>query len=143
MNHIEIYVANLANTVQFYHWLLVCNLEFELDTHWVNGVTFRQGDCYLVFVEVAKEKQSMGYNRTHIGLNHLAFWATSRLKVDQIHDQLTIMNPQHYFMINCIHLQVDRIIMRSILKIQIELNWKWLPSKSEKIRTSFRIFSDF
>lgn len=35
----------------------------------------------------------MGYNRTHIGLNHLAFWATSRLKVDQIHDQLTIMNP--------------------------------------------------
>lgn len=93
MNHIEIYVANLANTVQFYHWLLVCNLEFELDTHWVNGVTFRQGDCYLVFVEVAKEKQSMGYNRTHIGLNHLAFRATSRLKVDQIHDQLTIMNP--------------------------------------------------
>ncbi len=93
MHHLELYVADLGKTAQFYHCLLVQLLGFELDAHWERGLSFHQGETYIVFVEVAPEKKEISYNRTHIGLNHLAFWAESQVLVDRLHDAMTSQNP--------------------------------------------------
>lgn len=71
ISHIELYVSDLKRTSSFWEWLLVTKLDYQLYQKWNQGVSFSLGDTYIVFVET--KKITPNYNRTAVGLNHLAF----------------------------------------------------------------------
>lgn len=63
------------------------------------GVSFILGKMYIVFVQT--DKQRSKYNRTHVGLNHLAFSVEFKQQVEEIREQLLAANytelyPQRY-----------------------------------------------
>ena len=85
MHHIEIYVSDIAKTRAFYDKLLVDELGFKVFQEWDKGVSYKQGaGAYLVFVQVDESKNDGAFNRTKVGLNHLAFRVNSRSKLDKM-----------------------------------------------------------
>lgn len=86
MHHLELVVSSLADTCQFYDSLLVEHLGFQVYQEWSAGRSYRKDSFYLVFVQAAPHKKDFPYNRTHVGLNHLAFHAHSKAQVQQLHD---------------------------------------------------------
>lgn len=88
LHHVEINVSNLQKTVEFWGWLLE-QLHYAPFQKWDGGRSWRLADTYIVFVQVAN-KQTYAYHRTHVGLNHLAFHATSRAHVDTLTEQLRV-----------------------------------------------------
>lgn len=89
MHHIEIYVGNLEKTRAFYSWLLSL-LGFTLFQDWPQGFSYAKDGFYLVFVQTREKYLSNGYNRCHIGLNHLSFSCEDKDKIDRIREQLII-----------------------------------------------------
>lgn len=89
MHHIEIYISNLEKTREFYSWLLSL-LGFTLFQNWSQGFSYRKDGFYLVFVQVQEKYLPNGYNRCHIGLNHLAFSCEDKDKIDRIREQLIL-----------------------------------------------------
>ena len=87
MHHIEIYVGNLAQSRRFYSWLLP-QLGFVLYQTWTTGFSYRKDSFYIVFVQTDDSKLQYGFNRTHVGINHLAFTASDAQQVDDIREQL-------------------------------------------------------
>lgn len=71
INHIEIYVSNLEKTRLFWETLLIQNLGYKIYQQWGNGISFILNETYIVFVQA--KKIVLEYNRTRVGLNHLAF----------------------------------------------------------------------
>jgi len=102
MHHIEIYVSDIAKTRAFYDKLLVEELGFKVYQEWDKGVSYKQGaGAYLVFVQVGEGKDDGSYNRTHVGLNHLAFRVNSRSKLDKmrlgfLNDGTTLLYDNRY-----------------------------------------------
>ena len=87
LHHVELYVSNLANSTQFWGWFLG-ELGYTLFQSWKEGVSYRLGDTYLVFVQTEAAFLADGYHRKRTGLNHLAFHAASREMVDDMAAQL-------------------------------------------------------
>lgn len=83
LHHLEIYVSNLDKTVTFWKWLLV-ELGYERFQQWESGVSWKHGDTYIVFVQVEERFMDIPYHRCRVGLNHLAFHASSKAQVDAI-----------------------------------------------------------
>ncbi|MDO4719520.1 MAG: VOC family protein [Peptostreptococcaceae bacterium] len=81
LHHIEIYVRDLARTRAFYDFLLP-DLGYRLFQDWDQGFSYRCGETYLVFVQVREKYEKIEYNRCNVGLNHLAFWCSSREETD-------------------------------------------------------------
>lgn len=79
LNHIEIYVSDLAASRRFYEFLLG-NLGYEIYQDWEDGFSFLKAGIYLVFVQAPDYFLQKGYHRTRIGLNHLAFWIDGPLE---------------------------------------------------------------
>ena len=52
------------------------------------GKSWKCGDTYLVFVQVEQRHLAVPYHRGRVGLNHVAFHATSRQQVDSLATQL-------------------------------------------------------
>jgi len=90
LHHIEIYVSNLSNSKKFWGWFLK-ELGYELYQNWESGCSFKHGGTYIVFVQVEDRFRDIAYHRCRVGLNHLAFHASSRELVDNITDQLEEM----------------------------------------------------
>jgi len=90
LHHIEIYVSNLSNSKKFWGWFLK-ELGYELYQNWESGCSFKYGGTYIVFVQVEDRFRDIAYHRCRVGLNHLAFHASSRELVDNITDQLEEM----------------------------------------------------
>lgn len=86
ISHIELYVSDLKRTSSFWEWLLVTKLDYQLYQKWNQGVSFSLGDTYIVFVET--KKITPNYNRTAVGLNHLAFYVDSSKIVDEIREEV-------------------------------------------------------
>lgn len=72
LNHIEIYVSDLEASRRFYKHFLG-RLGYQLYQDWEQGFSLKQQNQYLVFVQAPQHFLHMGYHRTRIGLNHLAF----------------------------------------------------------------------
>lgn len=72
LNHIEIYVSDLEVSRRFYTFALG-RLGYALYQDWEQGFSLKQQNQYLVFVQAPQHFLHMGYHRTRIGLNHLAF----------------------------------------------------------------------
>lgn len=84
LHHVEIYVSDLSRSRGFWQWLLCEELGYEVYQEWPQGVSFRHGPTYLVFVQTEQKHLDTGYNRCRTGLNHLAFHARSKSHVDDL-----------------------------------------------------------
>ncbi|PPQ49369.1 hypothetical protein C5G87_08390 [Paenibacillus peoriae] len=83
IHHIEIYVSDLKNSVEFWGWLLE-ELGYEPFQEWESGQSWKIGETYIVFVQTDEKFMDIPYHRCRIGLNHLAFHASSRQQVDDM-----------------------------------------------------------
>ena len=83
IHHIEINVSDLKRSVEFWDWLLA-ELDYEPFQTWENGRSWKLGETYLVFVQTEERFLDVPYHRCRTGLNHLAFHAGSRKKVDEM-----------------------------------------------------------
>lgn len=83
LHHVEIYVSDLRRSRPFWAWFLG-ELGYEVHQEWEQGVSFRLGPTYLVFVQTAPKHLDPPYHRCRTGLNHLAFHAPSREAVDRM-----------------------------------------------------------
>lgn len=83
VHHIEIYVKNLEVSKEFWGWLLqeLCYEEYQ---SWPEGISYKLGETYLVFVQTAEKHLSIPYHRSRAGLNHLAFHGGSKANVDEL-----------------------------------------------------------
>lgn len=87
LHHLEIYVSNLRKSIKFWEWFLT-ELGYELYQKWDSGISWKHGEIYIVFVQAEERFLDVPYHRSRVGLNHLAFHATSRDQVNQITNQL-------------------------------------------------------
>jgi catechol 2,3-dioxygenase-like lactoylglutathione lyase family enzyme len=91
LHHVEIYVSNLQRSKEFWGWLLE-QLGYEVYQQWEKGQSWKLGETYLVFVQAEERFLDVPYHRSRVGLNHLAFHAASRAKVDELTRALTERN---------------------------------------------------
>lgn len=83
LHHIEINVSNLKKSAEFWGWLLT-ELNYEVYQEWESGISWKQENSYLVFVQTDDRFIDSGYHRGRIGLNHLAFHGESREHVNKL-----------------------------------------------------------
>lgn len=86
ISHIEIYVSNLERTRLFWERLLLQDLGYKVYQEWRSGVSYILDKTYIVFVQSSKIDPK--YDRTKVGLNHLAFMVKTNKPVDEIRSQL-------------------------------------------------------
>ena len=82
LHHVELWVPDLARAVAGWGWLLG-ELGFEPYQDWPAGRSWRLGDAYVV-VEQSPAMAAGAHDRLRPGLNHLAFHAGDRARVDQL-----------------------------------------------------------
>ncbi|GGK29236.1 hypothetical protein GCM10010965_22620 [Caldalkalibacillus thermarum] len=87
LHHVEINVSNLERSVQFWGWFLE-TLGYTKYQEWDQGVSWKLGDTYLVFVQTEERFLDAPYHRQGTGLNHIAFYARSKTQVDIITEEL-------------------------------------------------------
>ncbi|MGM7681235.1 VOC family protein [Cytobacillus sp. Hm23] len=83
IHHIEINVTDLKTSIAFWSWVLE-ELGYEPFQKWENGQSWKIGDTYIVFVQTDERFMDIPYHRCRVGLNHLAFHASSRQQVDDM-----------------------------------------------------------
>jgi catechol 2,3-dioxygenase-like lactoylglutathione lyase family enzyme len=81
LHHIELYVGDLDRSAAFWGWLLK-RLGWRPYQRWDRGRSWNQESTYLVLVRSKHRRPP--YRRTRVGLNHLAFHATSKTQVDRL-----------------------------------------------------------
>ena len=81
LHHVELYVTDLERSLAFWVPFLTA-LGYHESQRWAEGASWQFGDTYLCFVQAPSEHLGAGYHRQRVGLNHLAFHATSRAQVD-------------------------------------------------------------
>ncbi|MBS4193066.1 VOC family protein [Bacillus sp. FJAT-49705] len=91
IHHIEIYVSNLKSTIDFWSWFLE-DLGYSLYQEWEKGRSWKLGETYIIFVQTEERFLDIPYHRRRVGLNHLAFHASSRKQVDDITSKLKEKN---------------------------------------------------
>lgn len=87
LHHVEINVSNLRKAIEFWQWFLT-ELGYQPYQKWESGISWKDGETYLVFVQAEERFLDVSYHRSRVGLNHLAFHAESRKQVDLITMQL-------------------------------------------------------
>lgn len=87
IHHIEIYVSDLKKTINFWGWFLE-ELGYTSFQSWENGQSWKVNDTYIVFVQAEDRFLDIPYHRCRVGLNHLAFKASSRQHVDEMTERL-------------------------------------------------------
>ncbi|MBS4179019.1 VOC family protein [Lederbergia citrea] len=83
IQHIELYVSNIKNSIDFWGWLLE-GLGYTVFQKWEKGQSWKLGESYIVFVQAEERFLDIPYHRCRVGLNHLAFHASSRQQVDEM-----------------------------------------------------------
>lgn len=84
LHHVEINVSNLGVSRAFWSEIL-SKLGYKVTAYREEDFTLSNGeDAYLKFVQVKNKYASHKYNRSGVGLNHLAFRVKGRSLVDSI-----------------------------------------------------------
>ncbi|ASF39068.1 MULTISPECIES: VOC family protein [Halobacillus] len=83
LHHVEIYVSDLEKSESFWGWFLE-ELGYHSYQKWEQGHSWKLGETYLVFVQTEDKYLDVAYHRCRTGLNHLAFQASSRERVDEM-----------------------------------------------------------
>ncbi|MGG4154076.1 VOC family protein [Peribacillus muralis] len=87
IHHIELYVSEMNRTIDFWGWFLE-EMGYEPYQEWESGKSWRLAEMYIVFVQAKDKYLDVPYHRGRVGLNHLAFHASSRLQVDELTTKL-------------------------------------------------------
>ncbi|API92788.1 hypothetical protein J32TS6_20000 [Virgibacillus pantothenticus] len=87
LHHVEINVSDLAQSIQFWGWLLE-ELGYSVYQKWDTGQSWKIADTYLVFVQADKKFIADGFHRRRVGLNHLAFYGESKKQIDEITEKI-------------------------------------------------------
>ena len=87
LHHIELYVSDIKRTIDFWGWFLE-ELGYTPFQDWRNERSWKIGGAYIVFVQAEERFLDIKYHRCRVGLNHLAFHASSRQHVDDITNKL-------------------------------------------------------
>lgn len=82
VHHVELWVPSLPRAVTEWGWLLG-QLGYQPFQDWSSGRSWRLADSYLV-VEQSPAMTADSHERLRPGLNHLAFWAGDRARVDAL-----------------------------------------------------------
>lgn len=82
LHHVEVWSHDLAVSEPAWAWLLV-RLGWVEDSRWATGVSWRQGDVYLV-LEQGPDVLDERHRRRAPGVNHLAFHGGARADVDAL-----------------------------------------------------------
>lgn len=91
ISHIEIYVKDLAKSINFWDWFLV-DLGYKEFQKWETGISYKLQETYLVFVQAEKKHCDVNFHRCKPGLNHLAFYVDSKEKVDEMYHKVRQKN---------------------------------------------------
>ena len=91
LHHVEIYVSNLEKSIDFWGWFLK-QLGYKKFQKWSEGISWKKGRTYIVFVQTKKKYINVPYHRCRVGLNHLAFHAQSKKDVDKMTENLKKRN---------------------------------------------------
>lgn len=81
-HHVELWVPDLARAEATFGWLLR-RLGWAEYQRWANGVSWSQGQSYLV-VEASPARTADQHERLRPGLNHLALHAGGEAEVDAL-----------------------------------------------------------
>lgn len=82
LHHVELNVSDLKESRVFWDWLLN-ELGYECYQEWHEGLSWKLGETYLVFVQTESDYLVPNYHRKQTGLNHLAFHVEDNETVDQ------------------------------------------------------------
>ena len=82
LHHVELWVPDLGRACAEWGWLLA-ELGYSVFQDWPDGRSWRLGGTYLV-VEQSPALSAPAHDRSRPGLNHLAFHAGGRERVDAI-----------------------------------------------------------
>lgn len=92
LHHIEMYVSDLEKSTLFWQWFLTEKFAYSVYQQWNEGISFKLGDTYIVFVQSEEKYKLNHYNRKNVGLNHLAFHCDSREFIDNLTKDLVERN---------------------------------------------------
>jgi catechol 2,3-dioxygenase-like lactoylglutathione lyase family enzyme len=87
LNHAEVNVIDLGAAIEFYDWFLG-DLGYTVHQNWDRGRSWTLGPTYIVVTKVESRYQEPAFHRKRAGLNHLAFQASSKERVDGMHRKL-------------------------------------------------------
>lgn len=82
LHHVELWVPHLERARAEWGWLL-SSLGYRTHQTWRQGISWLRGATYIV-VEESPALSSRDHRRTAPGLNHLAFHAGNRNRVDAL-----------------------------------------------------------
>ncbi|WP_256468618.1 VOC family protein [Pseudarthrobacter sp. SSS035] len=82
LHHIELWVPDLQRATSEWGWIL-STLGYKTYQTWPHGISWMRGSTYIV-LEESPDLSGRHHHRTAPGLNHLAFNAGSRLRVDAL-----------------------------------------------------------
>jgi len=82
-HHIEIYCSDLKKSREFWLWFLGL-IGYKTYQEWDQGISLKLGNTYFVFVQAEEKYLDIPYHRCRPGLNHLAFYASSKEQVDEV-----------------------------------------------------------
>lgn len=85
LHHVELWVPDLARAADQWGWLLG-ELGYAVFQDWPQGRSWKLGATYIV-VEQSPAMTGTAHDRTLPGLNHLAFHAGDRIRVDALSGQ--------------------------------------------------------
>lgn len=97
LSHIELYVSNYANSIQFYDRILI-PLGWKRLVCLKSHTVFSDGHLKIVLGQVEDKYHSPEYHRKRVGLNHLAFYAPTKSFVDDYIEK--VLKPHN---INCLY----------------------------------------
>ena len=92
LHHIEIYVSDLKRSTEFWSWLLTEKFSYTEFQKWEQGVSFKLGETYIVFVQTEEKHLDAEYHRKKTGLNHLAFHCDSKELIETLTKELKEKN---------------------------------------------------
>jgi len=87
LSHVEMNVNDLNAAIEFYDWFLG-ELGYVVYQRWNEGRSWRLGPTYIVVVKVDSRYEEPPFHRRRAGLNHLAFHASKKERVDQMKEKL-------------------------------------------------------
>jgi catechol 2,3-dioxygenase-like lactoylglutathione lyase family enzyme len=82
LHHVEVWVPDIERTTESWGWLFG-ELGWERYQHWEGGISWRNGETYVVF-EQSPALTAGTHDRCAPGLNHLAFHAGAPSDVDRL-----------------------------------------------------------
>jgi catechol 2,3-dioxygenase-like lactoylglutathione lyase family enzyme len=88
LHHIELYVHDLNQSIEFWNWLLTEKFGYKLLSHTLKNRSWTLDGCEISLIQTLMNYLEPSYNRRRTGLNHIAFDGGSKAQVDELAAEL-------------------------------------------------------